>query len=179
MKTVIATLTLFLMAPVFASAQDTDHHYPWQGYYLFGFGTTTSPANAGNGNPAHYPTEQIAFGGEVISKPGLGLGFEMGWTHYAQYQPWERTPSLDVSFHFPKVAHRKLEPFVQAGATLMYFQTSDSRGSAAANFGGGINYWFIKHVALRCDFKDFRQGIEPDATSYPNHLEFRVGMAFR
>ncbi|MGO8790446.1 MAG: hypothetical protein ACLQVL_24100 [Terriglobia bacterium] len=179
MKTLIATAVLFVVVPMSASAQNADHYYPWQGYSLFGFGTTTWPANAGNGNPAHYLTEQIAFGGEVISKPGLGLGFEMGWTHYEQYQPRERTPSLDVSFHFPKATHRKIEPFVEAGGTLMYFQTSEGRGSAAANFGGGINYWFLKHVALRCDFKAFRQSIAPDAAGYPNHIEFRVGMTFR
>jgi outer membrane protein W len=98
----------------------------------------------------------------------------MGWTHWEQYQPWVRTPSLYVSFHFPKAAHQKIEPFVQAGATLMYFQTDNGRGSAAANFGGGANLWFTKHVALRCDVKDF-QG----TNTYPNLLEFRIGLAFR
>jgi hypothetical protein len=175
MKKLIATVSLLLAIPMFALAQNADHHYPWQGYFLLGIGTGSSASYGAS----HFVTEQMALGGEGISKTGLGLGFEMGWTHWSQHQPWMRTPSLDVSFHFPKAVHHRIEPFVQAGATLLYSQIgSGNRGSAAANFGGGINLWMTKHVALRWDVKDFTQGARP-GFAYPNLLEFRMGLAFR
>ncbi len=169
MKKLIAIAGLLFVFSMFASAQSADHHYPSQGYFLFGVGSGASGTSL--------VTEQMAFGGEAISKTGLGLGFEMGWTHWSRYQPWVRTPSLDVSFHFPKAAHPAIEPFVHAGATLMYFQMDHGRGSAAANFGGGVNLWVMKHMAVRWDVKDFTQ--VKSGFAYPDLLEFRIGVTFR
>jgi hypothetical protein len=182
MKKLFAITALLLLAPGLASAQKSDHHSPFQGYFLFGFGTDSPPINQYSylyppGYATHSVSKQLAFGGEVVSKPGLGLGFEMGWIRTIQNALWVRTPSLYVSYHFPKLAHRKIEPFVDAGATLMYDQFDETRGAAAANFGGGVNFWFMKHVGLRCDVKDFRQG--HPSPEYPNFLELRVGVAFR
>lgn len=174
---ILGLAALVAVIPMFAFGQNVDHHYPWQGDILIGVGSASISPSYGVSN-SNQATAQFALGGEVISKPGLGLGFEMGWANWvAPYrEPWVRTPSLDVTYHLPKVANRKIESFVAAGATLMYFQTHDNRGSAASNFGGGVNVWFANHMGLRCDLRVFRQGKN---YTYPNLIEFRVGLAFR
>jgi hypothetical protein len=168
MKKLIATVGLLLAVPVIASAQNRAHHYRWQGYSLFGAGA----ASNGSFDPL---AGQVAFGGEGISRIGLGLGLEVGWTHLSRAL-WLRTPSLGLSYHFPKAAHQKVEPFVQAGATVMYYELGYGRGAAAANVGGGVNLWVTKHIALRWDVRDF---IPSAQSSYPSVFEFRIGLAFR
>jgi hypothetical protein len=182
MKRLIATTTLLLVIPIFAPAQSADHHYPWQAYSIFGVGSDPpiiypiSPYFGGYWT-LHSDSKQVAFGGEGILKVGLGLGFEMGWTKLLRSSIWLRTPSLYVSYHFPSVVHRKVEPFVQAGATVMNYGIGEDRGYACANLGGGVNLWVTRHLALRSDVKGFRG--DAAFPEYPNFLEFRFGVTFR
>ncbi len=180
MKRLIATTTLLLVIPIFAPAQSADHHYPLQAYSVFGVGTDPPeiyPIYPGGYGTLHSDSKQVAFGGEGILKVGLGLGFEMGWTKLLRSSIWLRTPSVYVSYHFPSFAHRKVEPFVQAGVTVMNYGIHVERGYASANFGGGVNFWVLRHLALRSDVKGFRGGAA--YPEYPNFLEFRFGVTFR
>jgi len=181
MKSLLAAAVLLFIIPIFGGAETAERYSPWQGYCLFGVGTGAQNFEF----LPEYPffrtrpaaTEQVALGAEVVSKEGLGLGFEMGWAHWDRGRPWVRTPSLDLSFHFPKFAHHKIEPFVQAGATLLYEQLGEGRGGVAINVGGGINYWFSRHLALRADVKGFPQPAYYQG--YPTLVEFRAGLTLR
>ena len=174
MKTILVFVAAILTMPMHASAQTATHNLSWQGYGLFGVGWEAQPP----GRPTSF-APQIAVGTEIVSAMGVGVGLEMGWTWTQFPAAWLKTPSLDLSYHFPKVAHKRVEPFVQVGPTLMFNGTVQSRGGVAVNFAGGINYWFSRHVALRCEFKDFAQPSYYHYLNYPSPREFRVGVTVR
>jgi hypothetical protein len=124
---------------------------------------------------------QVGGGGERFLYKGLGVGAEAGivkWTG----DPWPGsavTASGDLSYHFGRHARRgKLDPFVLGGLSFVGpTKKQGGRGSPAGNYGGGVNLWTEKHVALRCEFRDIA-----GATQYwpfPHYISLSFGLTFR
>jgi len=185
MKSLVATATLLLMAPVLLPAQTVGPRYAGQGFFDFGLGTgegSTGPFFIPG--PHTYPQPrmwQVGGGGERFLYKGLGVGAEAGivkWTG----DPWPGgavTASGDLSYHFGRHARRgKLDPFVLGGLSFVGpTKKQGGRGTPAGNYGGGVNLWTEKHVALRCEFRDIA-----GATQYwpfPHYISFRFGVTFR
>lgn len=88
--------------------------------------------------------------------------------------------SLDGYYHFVHDRARKVDPFVAAGYTGIVSDGSIN----ASNFGGGVNWWFVRHVGLQVEFRDHvtRQSfafISSRRSATIQLTEFRVGIAFR
>jgi hypothetical protein len=48
------------------------------------------------------------------------------------------------------LGHGKLDPFVNAG----YTRLQRGGGANGVNFGGGVNYWFKRHLGVRIEIRD-------------------------
>jgi hypothetical protein len=65
---------------------------------------------------------------------------------------------VDGSYHFRR--QRRLDPFVNAGYSLFFSQTSGFFTQVAlphfslVNFGGGTNLWFSRHLGARIQIRD-------------------------
>lgn len=75
---------------------------------------------------------------------------------------------------------RRLDPFVTGGYTLAFDPLAAAFGSRAAsngaNLGFGLNYWFLRHVGTRAEFREIViPGSLPGITSWG----IRGGIAFR
>jgi hypothetical protein len=181
MKRLVATTTLLLMIPIFASAQGEAHPYRGQGYGFFALGTGL--------NDSHPLVEQLGFGGEGFLYKGLGFGGEAVWSHYS-FLGYDRPAwigSVDGSYHFRRHAPRGgIDPFLVGGPSI-YSPTSPGEyvvlppnGAIVAiggNFGGGVNFWFTNHAALRLEFRQHLNG----SPYLPGNVAFafRVGVTFR
>lgn len=109
-------------------------------------------------------------GGEIGIARGVAAGGEVGFiapvNRFADrligqvsangyYHPWRR----------------KLDPFGTLGYTLLFRSNTQN----ALNFGGGLNYWFTRELALRGEFRDHTY----DAGSARVHFwSFRLGVTF-
>lgn len=85
--------------------------------------------------------------------------------------------SVGPSYHFlGMLRNSRFDPFVVGGFTRPFYGYPGSLN--LGNFGGGINYWFFKRVALRVDCRDYvsHSGTSRFATTYP---AVRIGMTFR
>jgi hypothetical protein len=176
MKELTAAAVLLLVVPALASAQNTNHQYRGQGYVFFGLGTSM-------GYPFSYPAvRQLGFGGEGFLFKGLGLGAEVGYAWWGGYDD-AYVGSVDVSYHFRRGSPRRgADPFVLGGFTLYAPTSHGERGTAAGNFGGGVNLWVKEHAALRLEVRDHvngNSGFGPPFGPGNHYLSFRVGMTFR
>ncbi len=118
-------------------------------------------------------TLHLGFGADGILWKGIGVNVEAGALAPPQYFGSEAvgTVSLNASFHLLRGPKHKFDPFLTTGYTLMF-----RNGTAnLANFGGGTNYWFSRHVGARVEFRDHVYPSSP-----PVHFwGFRFGVAFR
>jgi hypothetical protein len=168
------TAALLLMVQSLASAQDADQKYRGQGYFFVGFGTGTA---------VYSPPLilEVGGGGERFLYKGLGVGAEAGIVKLT-WNPWPGTAvtaSGDLSYHFGRHARRGgVDPFVLGGASFVGPTKGEGgRGSPAGNYGGGVNLWREKHVALRFEFRDVVGATQ--FWPYPHYISWRVGVTFR
>ena len=171
---VLGTMAVFFgMWPPALTAQ-TPNRSRSQGYVFIAPGV----GDTGSGRQA---TLQFGAGGEGFIYRGLGIGVEitpvgpLPTNRYgSQYGlSWidelVGAGSANLSYHLlPADTERKLEPFVTAGYT-MFFRAGISQGS---NFGGGINAWLNRKLAMRFEVRD-------QITWRRRNLGFRIGLTFR
>ena len=195
MKTLTLGLALLLMGPALVRAGND----PIQGQFYF----FTAPIVSNtqyyynpHASPACYAMLQppascyltgvggtnTGFGGEVLARKGVGAGIELGYAG----PDWSFSGngavgvgSANVTYHFfGNKSRRSIDPFATGGYSLYFGQrTTFESGS---NFGGGINFWLIKHVALRSEIR--YQGCINGFDGYSpflHYVAFRFGMAFR
>ncbi len=198
MKTLFAAAALWLVVPTLAAAQSADHSLRGEGYFFIG-PLVSNVRYVYVFNPACYgifgtPGESLpdcyfehheqggvntGFGGEVISKMGLGFGAEAGYGG----QDWSFSGngvgvgSLNASYRFlGKKSHTKLQPFVPGGYSLYFGDRTDFQ--SGFNLGGGVNFWIAKHAALRLEVRD-QDHINRFHSQFTRFVAFRIGMTFR
>ena len=195
MKSFIWVVTLLLMVPAWGSAEEADD--PIRGEAYFFIAPIVSNARPFT-NPAYYgvvfhPGEPLpanltlygrggvnaGFGGDVLIRNGLGVGFEAGYAG----QDWSfganglGVGSINATYHFfGNKTSRRVDPFATGGYSL-YFgdRTAFQNGF---NLGGGVNVWWVKHVALRLEVLD-QDNIKYFHSQFTRFAAFRVGMTFR
>jgi hypothetical protein len=145
-----------------APAQDSDYS-KGQGYVYFAPGLSTEWENA--------PTVHVGAGGEAFFTKYVGVGAEGGYL--GQFEDYSNigTFSFDLVARLrPKTSRTKLEPFVTGGYTH-FFHSGTANG---INFGGGLNYWFSRHVGLRFEIRDHARG----SHTLRHFIGFRIGVTF-
>jgi hypothetical protein len=116
---------------------------------------------------------QVGGGVEGFVTPNLGAELDMGGLKPSD-SIWLGTLSANMVARFRvKGDANGVEPFITGGYTL-FFRSGTANGY---NFGGGVNYWFSRHVGLRLEGRDsvWVNAGAPDL----NFVGFRVGLSFR
>jgi hypothetical protein len=197
MKALISLSVLLVSVAGWAPGQDADSHYGAQGYFFIG----PILSNARDVlNPAYYgtvpPLNQLppanyffqeyggvnaGFGGEALIYKGLGVGAEASYAggdwNFSRDQA-VGIGSVDASYHFfGKRNRRRLEPFATGGYSLYFGErTSFEHGF---NLGGGVNFWVVKHAALRFEVRDQGHVNFGGSSAFTNFVAFGFGMTFR
>ncbi len=136
-----------------------------QGYVFQGVGSTTynrwgSVLGATGG------------GGEGVFWKGLGAGADIGaYYPYRYFRGAIGVANVSAAYHF--TAGRddtKWDPFVVGGYSL-FFRSGTANG---VHVGGGLTYWFHRHIGARVEFRD--QRAVPEGISFP---VVRFGVSFR
>jgi len=195
MKTLMLGGALLLMAPALVWAGND----PIQGQFYF----FTAPIVSNTqyyfnpqASPACYavlkPPENCyltavggtntGFGGEVLVRKGVGVGIELGYAG----PDWSFSGngavgvgSANGSYHFfGKKSRRRIDPFATGGYSLYFGQRTTFK--SGFDFGGGVNFWLIKHVALRSEIR-YQGGIGnfDGFSPFTHYVAFRFGMTFR
>lgn len=162
MSKLISAILLAAILPYAVAAQSKEHR--GQGY-VFVAPTTTSEGGSG----VHF-----GVGGEGLVYKGLGLGGEIGYLGAArELSQGAGILSPNVSYNFLRERGAgKVSPFVTGGYSLVF---TGGGSLNALNMGGGIHWWFKKHIGLRFEVRDHVPLIES-----PIHIVgFRIGLAFR
>jgi hypothetical protein len=160
-------LALFIvMMPVLSYGQAPTQKE--RGSYGYAFTGVMVPSSGGEAGL------HAGFGGEGIIYKGFGVGGEIGYIRSfgsgANYGLG--LLSVNSSYHFMNVSKsRKLVPFATGGFSLLF--NSDS--ALAANFGGGVTYWFKDRMGVRFEVRD-QVPIYSRSSHYPS---FRVAFTFR
>jgi hypothetical protein len=176
MEKIIRTAVLILAIPIVASAQDADHQYRGQGYGFYGIGGSLT-----NPNPYYHPVAQEGgFGGEGFLFKGLGMGGELSYVHWGPYGDQAWLPSVDVSYHkLGNRARAQIDPFALGGISVYVPTMHGARGDPAGDFGGGVNFWFQRHAAMRFEVRDTVNGDNSNFGPGNHYLSFRFGATFR
>lgn len=113
----------------------------------------------------------MAGGGEIKIARGFAAGAEIGVNGPRAFNH-QVVGLLSVNgFYHPLHAERtRLDPFVTAGYSLLF--RSQTRN--LFNYGGGVNYWFVPHLALRGEVRDHIY----DAGGRVHLWELRMGVSF-
>ena len=116
----------------------------------------------------------IGGGAEGYVYRGLGFGFDAGGINTSSttgVRNWSGMLTLNCILNFNPADKSKFSPFVIVGTTAI----SGFDVPFGYNFGGGIQYWFHKHIALRVEFRDHV------LTGMHNHHypQGRIGISFR
>jgi hypothetical protein len=119
-------------------------------------------------------------GFEIRLPVGLAAGAEVGVLTSVERTGAVGIGSLNGYYHFMHDRSRKLDPFATAGYTAL---VSDGLINAF-NVGGGVNWWFVRHVGLKLEFRDHITQVgfsfvSSHASETIQLPEFRVGIAFR
>lgn len=184
MKTLVATVTLLLILPAWAPAQDTDSGRPPRalGYVYAGGATHSMSLTAG-------------VGGEILSSTGLGADLEVGAGGLttggdANYNSYiTGIGSADASYHyFSKKTEHRVSPFAAGGYTILFGHNAVLTGKDVKtngyNVGGGVDVFATKHAGVRFDVRYYGHGGRILKNRYPGLAEFsfvafRIGLTFR
>jgi hypothetical protein len=163
MKTLLAVCVVVIL-PLLALGQEEDQASQGIGYAFVAPGAIVSEGSSSG---------LLHFGGGAEGRLYKGLGFAAEIGYLAPFRELNQGVgvfSLDGIYRFHK-SKSKIEPFL-AGGYSVFFRRGTAHG---ANLGGGIDYWFLKKLGLRLEFRDYFQ------MNYPgDHLiQGRVGFAFR
>jgi len=113
----------------------------------------------------------VGVGGEGFIYKGLGVQGDLGYEFPRGYvADGIGLASLNGTYHFVnRNAPRKLVPFVVAGYAIAF------RGGVAGlfDYGGGVNFWFHRHLGLRVEVRAFQ------STDFDTLFGFRFGLSFR
>lgn len=95
-------------------------------------------------------------GGEIAVWKGASIGIEGGaigpFDHYVDNV--QGIASLDGVYHFFHSQKARFDPFAETGYSLLF-----RKGTANLwNYGGGLNYWATRHMAVRVEVRDHVQG---------------------
>lgn len=144
-----------------ALSQAADSH----GYIFVAPGGVTSSGHTQS-------TLNVGAGFDAVVAKGIGFGLELGALGpTSDFSASVGIFSADGSYHFQH-DHPKLDPYVTGGYTLLFRSGHANLG----NFGGGVNYWFHRHLGLKFEFRDH---IWPLSGATAQYWGFRVGLAFR
>jgi hypothetical protein len=135
LRYIIVWLVLMAFTEVVARAQSSN------GYVIGGVGSYTSKL-----------ISQAEIGGEMVFGKGIGAGGELGFI--AGHDSFGFL-SLNGYYH---LAHNdrtpKFDPFLTGGYTLAFDPLVVFGGRSSANglnVGGGLNYWFLRHLGVRAE----------------------------
>lgn len=138
----IVGLSLLVLIPKVALAQDSTESYKGQGYVFYG------PGRAPGGGAV----QQIGGGGEGFLYKGLAAGAELGYMFPAGgISDGLGLFSLNGSYHLNRRYEAKLSPFLGSGYSLAF--RSDHLN--LYNFGGGVTWWMTKHLGVRLELRDY------------------------
>ena len=124
------------------------------------------------------------FGGEILPRnwAGIGVGVELGYAG----PDWSfdgngaiGTGSVNGTYDFlAKRGRKRLDPFATGGYSLYFGQRTTF--TSGYNFGGGLNFWAFRHVALRSEVR-CQAGINRFAgfSQFTHYAAFRFGVTFR
>lgn len=110
----------------------------------------------------------VGGGGEALLYRGLGIGADLGY-QFARGSAGDGVGlgSINGVYHFAR--RGKVVPFVTAGYGIAF----RSGHLNLYDFGGGVNYWFLRRLGLRAEVREYRH----------RHGEYvlalRVGLTFR
>jgi hypothetical protein len=173
MKKTILTFLALLCSCLAAPAQQSGSFA-----YVFG-GPLIVPKSAytrWNGDFIH-----VGGGGEARFTDSFGLGAEVGVLAPVTNQDVAITTgvvSFTPTYHFePRKTSRKTDPFLDGGLSLIVGIGTGGGGAAAFHYGGGVNYWFHRHMGLRLEFR--HHVWFPEGGESINLVGFRVGVTFR
>ena len=152
-------LTIALILAGSLSAQ------PSNGYVFFAPGGVTCCSQTAM-------TLQFGLGGEAVIGKGIGAGAEISALGTRQYfsDSVVGVFSPNGYYHFVHGKDVKVDPFVTGGYTLLF----RSGHANLFNFGGGMNYWFKRHLGLRIEFRD---QVHTDGSAV-HYWGIRAGLAF-
>jgi hypothetical protein len=175
MQKLSAALACLLLIPGSASPQAGDQQFRAQGYIFIGEGSFRSEDGGLHG------ITHVGGGGEVRLVKGFDVGGElgaMGWVGEGG-----GVLSIDSSYHFLRSrGTSRVVPFLAGGYTRTIAGDYPlGRRSNLINFGGGINYWALKRVGLRLEFRDHFHHASPffGAANTDHFWGLRLGLAFR
>jgi hypothetical protein len=111
-------------------------------------------------------------GGELALGKGVSAGIELGavglrrdYTNSVQ-----GVVSANGYYHFQSSHSARWDPFVTGGYSLFFRRGASNLG----NFGGGVNYWFANHVAVRLELRDHSAG----GANMVHYWGARLGLSF-
>ncbi|MGE5644332.1 MAG: hypothetical protein ACM336_00935 [Acidobacteriota bacterium] len=116
-------------------------------------------------------TLHLGGGGEFAIGKGISGGIEggaIGLVHHYK-DTVQGTASANAYYHFFHSSDARLDPFVTGGYSIFFRRGTQSLG----NFGGGLNYWIWKTVAVRVEVRDHVMG-----TPRAHYWGIRLGMSF-
>jgi hypothetical protein len=164
----LISLVLLVFSPL-GRAQDEED---------LGIRTYAFYGNVVRGLPDNSASHHLGAGIEYASKSRLGIGVEVGvrggW-HWDEKCDCLTSFSANSSYYPLRRTSVTVDPFFTAGYTYSSFNIPLSEGFSPhlLNFGGGLNYWFIKEaLALRFEVRDhlsFTNGLR----HFP---ELRIGL---
>jgi hypothetical protein len=164
MGNTILAVCIIVLLPTLILAKETDQPLAGCGYAFFAPG-------AAIGQGASTSLMHFGAGAEGNLYKGLGLAAEIGYlTPFRDMGLGVGVFSVDGFYRFSKSGSRA-EPFVVGGYSLL-FRNGVGNG---INLGGGIDYWFMKKLGVRVEFRDYFN---------PNYLndhiiQGRIGVTFR
>ncbi len=169
MKRIALVFCLTCLVPALAAGQEAERQKTGHAYVFFAPGVITSFS-------CRSCTESVLHvggGGEGTFFKGLGIGGELGYLGLVHGMgEGLGLGSLNGLYIFRGRSHPKLDPFVTGGLSLAI---GNGGASGAANFGGGIQYWFHPKVGLRVELRDY-----VPTESFSEHLfTVRIGIALR
>jgi hypothetical protein len=164
MKRLIGSILVLVSLPLVAAAQGSDYS-KGHGYFY------VAPGVRGGADQPGEALVQIGGGAEAFFTRNLGLGFDVGGLRWFE-QDWfyAISPNFVVRFR-AKNDENRVEPFLTGGGTVFTGVIYEN----GLNLGGGVNYWFSRHVGLRLEARDSFE-LAQDARHF---VAFRIGLTFR
>jgi len=175
MKRLVAIVAILFTLPARAWAGDDGNSIQGQ-FYCFTAPLVSNAYNKKGGNTTGCGGELLGLGQDKVGAT-IELGYAgADWGFNGDYGVG--LGSADASYHiFHTRSRPRIDPFAVGGYSLYYGERADVH--SGYNFGGGVNLWFIKHVAARLEVRE-QGGIDYWANApFTHYVGFRFGLTFR
>jgi hypothetical protein len=157
-------VSLLVLVPLAATAQDPSSTSGGQGYVFYGPGTVQ-----GGGI-----IQQVGGGGEGFLYKGLAVRGELGYMFPSEgFSYGIGLISANASYHLTRSVKAKFVPFVTGGYSLGF---RDGFANMY-NFGGGVTWWMNRHLGVRMEFRDYVWPIRGCGSEHLPTAQF--GISFR